>query len=152
MSGQAASGRFTGAVPLLNWVGLGVMAPVLDGVAVRARRRQRACSAPSGSRRGWQRALGSGRPRGALRWLGRRWVAPSALRLSLAAAKPPLASVTGRRTSSSSSPTPASIQALVRCRGQGGGDRKHGDAGHWRDRQQTLKKTTVIQTLLTEFD
>ena len=152
LGGQAASVRCTGAVPLLILVGLGVMAPVHGGVAARARRRQRARSAPSGSRRGWQRALGSGRPRGDLRWLGRRWVAPSALRLSLAAAKPPLASVTGRRTSSSSSPTPASIQALVRCRGQGGGDRKHGDAGHWRDRQQTLKKTTVIQPLLTEFD
>ena len=58
LSGQAASVRCTGAVPPLILVGLGVMAPVLDGVAVRARRRQRARSAPSGSRRGWQRALG----------------------------------------------------------------------------------------------
>ena len=122
LGGQAASVRCTGAVPPLILVGLGVMAPVLDGAAVRARRRQRARSAPSGSRRGWQRALGSGRPRGDLRWLGRRWVALSALRLSLAAAKPPLASVMGRRTSSCSSPTPATFQALVRCRGQGGGD------------------------------
>ena len=126
MSGQAASVRCTGAVPPLIPVGLGVMAPVHGGVAARARRRQRARSAPSGSRRGWQRALGSGRPRGDLRWLGRRWVAPSALRLSLAAAKPPLASVTGRRTSSSSAPMPASIQALLRCRGQGGGDGEQG--------------------------
>ena len=38
--------RCTGAVPPLILVGLGVMAPVLDGVAVRARRRQRARSAP----------------------------------------------------------------------------------------------------------
>ena len=128
MSGQAASVRFTGAVPLLNWVGVGVMASVHGGVAARARRRQRARSAPCGSRRERQRVLGSGRPRGELRWLGRRWVAPSAPRLSLAAAKPPLASVTGRRTSSCSSPTSASFQALVRCRGQGGGDREHGDA------------------------
>ena len=127
MSGLAASVRFTGAVPLLSWVGLGVMAPVHGGVAARARQRQRARSAPSGSRRGWQRALGSGRPRGGLQWLGRRWTAPSALRLSLAAAKPPLASVTGRRTFFCSSPTFARCQTLVRCRGQGGGDRAHGD-------------------------
>ena len=152
LSGQAASGRCTGAVPPLILVGLGIMAPVLDGVAVRARRRQRARSAPGSSRRGWQRARGSGRPRGGLRWLGRRWTAPSALRLSLAAAKPPLASVTGRRTSSSSSPTPASIQALVRCRGQGGGDRKHGDAGALVRLATDTEETTVVQTLLTEFD
>ena len=35
LSGQAASGRFTGAIPLLNWVGLGIMALVLDGAAYR---------------------------------------------------------------------------------------------------------------------
>ena len=127
LGGQAASVRCTGAVPLLIPAGLGVMASVHGGVAARARRRQRARFAPCGSRREWQRVLGSGRPRGELRWLGRRWVAPSAPRLSLAAAKPPLASVTGRRTSSSTSPTPANIQALVQCRGQGGGDREHGD-------------------------
>ena len=143
LGGQAASVRCTGAVPPLIPVGLGVMAPVHGGVAARARRRQRARSAPSGSRRGWQRALGSGRPRGDLRWLGRSWVAPSALRLSLAAAKPPLASVTGRRTSSSSSPTPASIQALVRCRGQGGGDREHGDAEALARSTTDTKETTA---------
>ena len=126
LGGQAASVRCTGVVPPLIPVGLGVMAPVHGGVAARARRRQRARSAPSGSRRGWQRALGSGRPRGELRWLGRRWVASSAPRLSLAAAKPPLASVTGRRTSPSSSLTSARLQALVRCRGQGGGDGEQG--------------------------
>ena len=137
LGGQAASVRITGPVPLLNLVGLGVMAPVLDGAAVRAWRRQRARSAPSGSRRGWQRALGSGRPRGGLRWLGRRWTAPSALRLSLVAAKRPLPSVTGRRTSSCSSPTPATFQALVRCRGQGGGDGEQGDIG-------ALSRSTTI--------
>ena len=82
LGGQAASVGVTGPVPPLIPVGLGVMAPVHGGVAARARRRQRARSAPSGSRRGWQRALGSGRPRGDLRWLGRRRTAPSALRLS----------------------------------------------------------------------
>ena len=127
LGGQAASVGVTGAVPLLSLVGLGVMAPVHGGVAARARRRQRARSAPCSSRREWQRVLGSGRPRGELRWLGRRWVAPSAPRLSLAAAKPPLASVTGRRTFCCSSPTSARCQTLVRCRGQGGGDREHGD-------------------------
>ena len=152
LGGQAASVGVTGPVPPLIPVGLGVMAPVHGGVAARARRRQRARSAPSGSRRGWQRALGSGRPRGDLRWLGRRWVAPSALRLSLAAAKPPLASVTGRRTSSCSSPTPATFQALVRCRGQGGGDRKHGDAGALARSTTDTEETTVVQTLLTELD
>ena len=119
--------RCTGAVPPQISVGLGVMAPVHGGVAARARRRQRARSAPWGSRREWQRVLGSGRPRGELRWLGRRWVAPSASCLSLAAAKPPLASVTGRRTFCCSSPTSARCQTLVWCRGQGGGDREHGD-------------------------
>ena len=127
MSGQAASVRCTGAVPPQISVGLGVMAPVHGGVAARARRRQRARSAPRGSRREWQRVLGSGRPRGELRWLGRRWVTSSAPRLSLAAAKPPLALVTGRRTFCCSSPTSARCQTLVRCRGQGGGDREHGD-------------------------
>ena len=143
MSGQAASGRFTGAVPLLNWVGLGVMAPVHGGVAARARRRQRARSTPSGSRREWQRVLGSGRPRGDLRWLGRRWVAPSAPRLSLAAAKPPLASVTGRRTFCCSSPKSLKCQTLVRCRNKGEGTGIKATSGHCRDRQQVLKKTTV---------
>ena len=82
LGGQAASVGVTGPVSLLNSVGHGVMAPVLVGVAVLARRRQRARSAPSGSRRGWQRALGSGRPRGDLRWIGRRRTAPFALRHS----------------------------------------------------------------------
>ena len=152
LGGQAASVRVTGPVPLLNSVGHGVMAPVHGRVDVRARRRQRARSAPSGSRRGWQRARGSGRPRGGLRWLGRRWSAPSTLCFFLAAAKPPLASVTGRRTSFSSSPTPASIQALVRCRGQGGGDRKHGDAEALARLATDTEETTVVQTVLTEFD
>ena len=127
MSGQAASVEVTGVIPQLNGVGLGVMASVHGEMAARARRRQRARSAPCGSRREWQRVLGSGRPRGELRWLGRGLVAPSAPRLSLAAAKPPLASVTGRRTFCCSSPTSARCQTLVRCRGQGGGDREHGD-------------------------
>ena len=133
----------TGAVPPLILVGLGVMAPVHGGVAARARRQQRARSAPSGSRRGWQRTLGSGWPRGGLRWLGRRWVAPSAPRLSLAAAKPLLASVTGRRTSSISSPMSANVQALVRCRDKGEGTGSKAPTRHCRDRQQFLKKTTV---------
>ena len=147
--------RCTGAVPLLIPVGLGVMASVHGGVAARARRRQRARSAPSGSRREWQRVLGSGRPRGDLRWLGRRWVAPSAPRLSLAAAKPPLASVTGRRTSSSSSPASASIQALVRCRGQGGGDGEHGDAEALARSTTDTEETTATLNYslnLTELD
>ena len=149
MSGQAASVGVTGAIPPLILVGLGIMALVHGGVAARARRRQRACSAPNGSRRGWQRALGSGRPRGDLRWLGRRWVAPSPLRLFLAAAKPPLAPVTGRRTSSSSSPTSASIQALVRCRGQGGGDGEHGDAEALaRSTTDTEEKTATLNCSL----
>ena len=127
MSGRAASVDVTGLVLQLNGAGPGVMASAHGEVTARAQRRQRARSAPCGSRREWQRVLGSGRPRGELRWFGRRWVASLAPCLPLAAAKPPLASVTGRRTSSSSSPTPASIQAFVRCRGQGGGDREHGD-------------------------
>ena len=139
LGGQAASVRCTGVVPLLTPVGLGVMASVHGEVTARAHRRQRARSAPCGSRRGWQHVLGGGGPRGDLRWLGRRWVAPSALRLSLAAAKPPLASVTGRRTSCCSSPTSATFQAPVRCRGQGGGDRKHGDAG------ALVRSTTVSE-------
>ena len=117
----------TSVIPQLNGVGLGVMASVHGEMAARARRRQRARSAPCGSRRERQRVRGSGRPRGELRWLGRRWVAPSAPCLPLAAAKPPLASVTGRRTFCCSSPTSARCQTLVRCRGQGGGDREHGD-------------------------
>ena len=152
LGGQAASVGVTGPVPLLNLVGHGVMVPVHGVVAARARRRQRARSAPSCSRRGWQRARGSGRPRGGLRWLGRRWSAPSTLCFFLAAAKPPLASVTGRRTSSCSSPTPASIQVLVRSRGQGGGDRKHGDAGALVRLATDTEETTVVQTLLTDFD
>ena len=82
LGGHAAPVRVTGPVPLLNSVGHGVMASVHGGVVARARRRQRARSVPSGSRRGWQRTPGSGRPRGDLRWLGRRRTAPSALRLS----------------------------------------------------------------------
>ena len=143
MSGQAASVRCTGAVPPQISVGLGVMAPVHGGVAARARWRQRARSAPCGSRREWQRVLGSGRPRGELRCLGRRWVASSAPRLSLAAAKPPLASVTGRRTFCCSSPTSARCQTLVRCRNKGEGTGSKATSGHYRDRQQVLKKTTV---------
>ena len=143
LGGQAASVRCTGAVPLLIPIGLGVMASVHGGVAARAQRRQRARSAPSGSRREWQHARGSEWPRGGLRWLGRRWVAPSALRLSLAAAKPPLASVTGRRSSSSTSPTSANVQALVRRRDKGEGTGSKAPTRHCRDRQQVLKKTTV---------
>ena len=48
----------TGVIPQLNGVGLGVMASVHGEVTARARRRQRACSAPCGSRRGWQRVWG----------------------------------------------------------------------------------------------
>ena len=152
LSGQAASGRCTGAVSPLILGGLGVMAPVLDGAAVRARRRQRARSAPSSSRRGWQRARGSGWPRGGLRWLGRRWTAPSTLRPSLAAAKPPLPSLTGWRTSSCSSPTPATFQAFVRRRDKREGTGSKAPPRHYRDRQQVLKKTTVFtETVYLNF-
>ena len=119
------------------------MASVHGEVTARAQRRQRARSAPCGSRRERQRVRGSGRPRGELRRLGRRWVAPSAPRLSLAAAKPPLASVTGWRTSSCSSPTSARLQVFVRCRDKGEGTGSKATLGHCRDRQQVLKKTTV---------
>ena len=63
----------TGVVSQLNGVGLGVMASVHGEVTARAQRRQRARSAPCGSRRERQRIRGSGRPRGGLRWFGRRW-------------------------------------------------------------------------------
>ena len=152
LSGRAASVGITGAVPPLNGAGPGVMASAHGEVTARAQRRQRACSAPCGSRRERQRIRGSGRPRGGLRWFGRRWVESSAPCLPLASAKPPPASVTGRRTSCCSSPMPASIQALVRCRGQGGGDRKHGDAGALVRLATDTEETTVVQTLLTEFD
>ena len=151
LGGQAASVRCTGAVPPLILVGLGVMALVHGGVAARARRRQRARSAPSGSRREWQRVLGSGRPRGDLRWLGRRWVAPSAPRLSLAAAKPPLASVTGRRTSSSSSPTPASVQAFVRCRDKGEGTGSKVPTRLLARSRRCSEETTAASELHSEF-
>ena len=151
LSGQAASVEVTGVIPQLNGVGLGVMASVHGEVTARAQRRQRARSAPCGSRREWQRVRGSGRPRGELRWLGRRWVAPSALRLSLAAAKPPLASVTGRRTSSCSSPTPARRQAFVRCRNKRAGTRSKATRWHWRDRRPSLKKTTAATAVFSEL-
>ena len=152
LSGRAASVDVTGLDLQLNGVGLGVMALVHGEVTARAQRRQRARSAPCGSRRERQRVRGSGRPRGDLRWFGRRWVAPSALRLSLAAAKPPLASVTGWRTSSCSSPTPATFQALVRSRGQGGGDREHGDAGALvRSTIDTEEMIVVSDTVLIRF-
>ena len=126
LSGRAASVVVTGLDLQLNGVGLGVMASVHGEVTARAQRRQRARSAPCGSRRERQRVRGSGRPRGGLRWFGRRWVESSAPCLPLASAKPPPASVTGRRISCCSSPTPARCQALVRCRGQGGGDGEQG--------------------------
>ena len=144
LGGQAASGRFTGAVPPQNFGRARRNAPILDGAAVRARRRQRARSAPSSSRRGCQRARGSGWPRGGLRWLGRRWVAPSTLRPSLAAAKPPLPSLTGWRTSSCSSPTPASLQEIVRRRDKKERTGSKAPPRYWRDRERTLKKTTVL--------
>ena len=143
LSGQAASVEVTGVVPPLIPAGLGVTASVHGDVTARARRRQRARSVPCGSRRERQRVRGSGRPRGELRWFGRRWVAPSAPRLSLAAAKPPLASVTGRRTFCRSLPTSARCQAFVRCRNKREGTRSKATSGHCRDRQQVLKKTTV---------
>ena len=152
LSGRAASMDVTGLVLQLNGAGPGVMASVHGEVTARAQRRQRARSAPCGSRRGWQRVRGSGRPRGELRWFGRRWVAPSAPCLPLAAAKPPLASITGRRTFCCSSPTSAMCQTFVRCRGQGGGDRKHSDAGALVRLATDTEETTVVQTLLTEFD
>ena len=128
LSGQAASVEVTGVISQLNGVGLGVMASVHGEVTARAQRRQRARSAPCGSRRERQRVRGSGRPRGELRWFGRRWVASSAPCLPLASAKPPPASVTGRRTFCCSSPTPARCQAFVWCRNKGGGDEEQGDA------------------------
>ena len=143
LSGQAASVEVTGVVSQLNGVGLGVMASVHGEVTARAQRRQRARSAPCGSRRERQRVRGSGRPRGELRWLGRRWVAPSAPCLPLAAAKPPLASVTGRRTFCNSSPTSARCQAFMRCRNKGEGTRSKATQWHWRDRRRVLKKTIV---------
>ena len=151
LGGRAASVGVTGPVPLLNSVGHGVMVPVHGGVAARARRRQRARSTPSGSRREWQRVLGSGRPCGDLRWLGRRWVAPSAPRLPLAAAKPPLASVTGRRTFCCSSPMPARRQAFVRCRNKREGTRSKATQRHWRDRHPSLKKTTAATAVFSEL-
>ena len=143
LSGQAASVEVTGVVPQLNGAGLGVMASVHGEVTARAQRRQRARSAPCGSRRERQRVRGSGRPRGELRWFGRRWVASSAPCLPLAAAKPPLASVTGRRTFCCSSPTSARCQTLMRCRNKGEGTGSKATSRHCRGRQQVLKKTTV---------
>ncbi len=82
-------------------------------------------------------------PRGGLRWLGWRWTAASALRLSLEAAKPPLVSFTGRPTSCCSLPTSASCQAFVRSRNKEEGTRSKVPTRHCRDRQHVLKKTTV---------
>ena len=48
----------TGVVLQLNGDGLGVMASVHGEVTAWARRRQRACSAPCGSRRGWSARSG----------------------------------------------------------------------------------------------
>ena len=147
LSGQAASVEVTGLVLQPNGVGLGVMASVHGEVTARAQRRQRARSAPCGSRRERQRVRGSGRPRGELRWFGRCWVASSAPCLPLASAKPPPASVTGRRTFFCSSPTPARRQAFVRCRDKRAGTRSKATRWHWRDRRPSLKKTTASTEL-----
>ena len=61
----------------------------------------------------------------------------------LTAAKPPLASVTGRRTSSSSSPTSARLQGIVWRRNKVEGTGSKAPTRHCRDRQHVLKKTTV---------
>ena len=81
---------------------------------------------------------------GGLGGAGRRRLRCASL---LTAAKPPLASVTGQRTSCCSSLTSASFQALVQCRGQGGGDREHGDAGALVRLATETEETTVVQTL-----
>ena len=151
LSGRAASVDVTGLVLQLNGVGLGVMASVHGEVTARAQRRQRARSAPCGSRRERQRVRGSGRPRGELRWFGRRWVASSAPCLPLASAKPPPASVTGRRTFCCSSPTPARRQAFVRCRNKRAGTRSKATRWHWRDRRPSLKKTTAATAVFSEL-
>ena len=143
LSGRAASVDVTGLVLQLNGAGPGVMASVHGEVTARAERRQRARSAPCGSRRERQRVRGSGRPRGELRWFGRRWVASSAPCLPLASAKPPPASVTGRCTFCCSSPTPASLQEIVRRRDKEEGTGSKAPPRHWRDRHRVLKKTTV---------
>ena len=46
----------------------------------------------------------------------------------------------GWRTSSCSSPTPASFQVIVRRRDKKEGIGSTATPGHWRDRQRTLKK------------
>ena len=143
LSGRAASVDVTGLVLQLNGAGPGVMASAHGEVTARAQRRQRARSAPWGSRRERQRIRGSGRPRGRLWRFGRRWVESAAPCLPLASAKPPPASVMGRRTFCCSSPTPARRQAFVRCRNKGEGMRRKATSGHCRDRQPSLKKTTV---------
>ena len=131
----------------LDGAGPGVMASAHGEVTARAQRRQRARSAPCGSRRERQRIRGSGRPRGGLRWFGRRWVESSASCLPLASAKPPPASVTGRRTSCCPSPMPARCQALVRCRNKWARMRSKATRRYWRDRCPFLKKTTASTEL-----
>ena len=61
LSGQAASVEVTGVVSQLNGDGFGVMASVHGEVTARAQRRQRARSAPCGSRRGWSARSGEGK-------------------------------------------------------------------------------------------
>ena len=131
------------------------MAPVLVGVAVLARRRQRARSAPSGSRRGWQRALGSGRPRGDLRWLGRRRTAPSTLRLSS----------DGRKAAAGVGHGAAHLLLLVAdvrklpgvraVQEHGGGDKEQGDIGALsRSTTSSEENDSVLKLFLnfTELD
>ena len=71
-------------------------------------------------------------------------MAPSTLRLSLAAAKPLLPSLTGWRTSSCSSPTSASLQEIVQRRDKKEGTGSKAPPRYWRDRRRALKKTTVV--------
>ena len=152
LSGRAASVDVTGLVLQLNGAGPGIMASAHGEVTARAQRRQRARSAPCGSRRGWSARSGEWKAtrRAPVVWAALGGVVGAVSPAGVRKAAAGLGH--GRRTFCCSSPTPARRQAFVRCRGQGGGDRKHGDAEALARSTTDTEETTVVQTLLTELD
>ena len=90
-----------------------------------------------------QRARVSGWPRGGLWWLGRRWTAPSNAVPLWQPQRALLPSLTGWRTSSCSSPMPASFQAIVRHRDKKEAQGARCHCSYWKDQGEVLKKTTA---------
>ena len=132
LSGQAASVEVTGVVLQLNRDGLGVMASVHGEVTARARRRQRARSAPCGSRRGWSARSGE--------WKATRRAPVAWAALGGAVSAAPLSG--GRKAAAGVGHGAAHLLLLVadvrkvpdaravqRTRGRGQGTRRHSGTG-----------------------